>query len=149
MKSGPKKKPNHLKLAAGNPGKRPLNDNEPKPRPVAPECPEWISEDAQAEWKRLAPELEHMGLLTVVDGIAFSILCQEISIYKAATKEINENLFVQAYKKKAKNPAIQVARDAANLIKAFCAEFGLTPSARAGLSIPSQESDNDDDIFDT
>lgn len=37
---GKKPKPTNLKILEGNPGKRPLNLNEPKPIPIAPECPD-------------------------------------------------------------------------------------------------------------
>jgi phage terminase small subunit len=36
--------------------------------------------------------------------------------------------------KSVKNPALQVVRDRAQTIRAYALEFGLTPSARVGLS---------------
>lgn len=43
MTSGRKNTPTQLKVLNGNPGKRPLNQNEPKPKPVMPECPSWLN----------------------------------------------------------------------------------------------------------
>ena len=36
---GRRPKPTRLKLLTGNPGKRPLNDDEPQPQAAIPECP--------------------------------------------------------------------------------------------------------------
>jgi phage terminase small subunit len=50
-------KPTALKVLEGNPGKRPLNQNEPKPEKKAPNCPSWLLPDAKKEWRRLSKEL--------------------------------------------------------------------------------------------
>ena len=65
-------KPTAIKELEGNPGKRPLNKNEPKPKAKAPKCPPWLESDAKKEWRRLSKELEAMGLLTQVDMAAFA-----------------------------------------------------------------------------
>ena len=44
-------KPTYLKVLEGNPGKRPLNENEPKPKPSAPKCPAWLSPVCQRQLK--------------------------------------------------------------------------------------------------
>ena len=64
-------KPTAVKELEGNPGKRPLNKNEPKPKQTAPKCPSWLEPDAKKEWRRLSKELESMGLLTEVDMAVF------------------------------------------------------------------------------
>src|SRR4051812_32697332 len=54
---GRKPTPAALKLIQGNPGKRPIRQ-EPQPeRGDLPEPPEFLAEDAKAEWRRVAPEL--------------------------------------------------------------------------------------------
>jgi phage terminase small subunit len=53
MKPGPKPKPTELKIIEGNPGKRPLNKNEPRPPRLSPQCPNWLLPEAKKEWKRL------------------------------------------------------------------------------------------------
>ncbi len=76
MKPGTKPKPTALKLLEGNPGKRPLPMNEPKPAPTAPKCPSWLHKDAKKEWKRISTELERLGLLTQVDMAALAGYCE-------------------------------------------------------------------------
>ena len=46
---GRKPKPTALKVLEGNPGKRPLNENEPKPENKAPRCPSWLEQEAKNE----------------------------------------------------------------------------------------------------
>lgn len=69
-------KPTPFKVLEGNRGKRPLNEDEPKPRPQAPVMPEWLDAMGVYVWKKLAPVLERNGLLTEIDGDQFANLCQ-------------------------------------------------------------------------
>lgn len=70
-------KPTALKLLTGNPGKRPLNDREPKPK-VGAAVPEYLLKlpGPLAQWRRWAPRLEALGVLTEVDAPAFARLCR-------------------------------------------------------------------------
>ena len=47
---GRKPVPTHLKVLRGNPGKRRLNDNEPKPDGELSDPPEWMSESQKQGW---------------------------------------------------------------------------------------------------
>ena len=58
---GRKPTPTALKVLEGNPGKRKLNDNEPRPEKKAPSCPKWLEPEAKKEWRRLAKKMEQMG----------------------------------------------------------------------------------------
>ena len=69
---GRKPKPTAVKQLEGNPGKRQLNANEPKPVARAPSCPKWLEDDAKKEWRRLAKQMEQLGILTEVDMAAFA-----------------------------------------------------------------------------
>jgi P27 family predicted phage terminase small subunit len=80
---GRKPKPNALRVLEGKPGHRPLRP-EPKPRPVAPKCPAWLLLEAKREWRRVAPELERLGLLTVVDGTPLAGYCQAYARWRQA-----------------------------------------------------------------
>ena len=42
--------PTCMKLLTGNPGKRPLNANEPQPKPEIPECPPQLALLWQIFW---------------------------------------------------------------------------------------------------
>jgi len=137
---GPKKKPSKLEKLQGNPGKRKANDREPQPRTGQPRCPQWLDAAARAEWKRVAPELKTLGLLTVVDVAALAGYCQAFSRWKSAEKLIKrEGLMVEGrFGQPVKNPAIDVADKALRQVRDFAREFGFTPSARTGIRLPEQ-----------
>ncbi|MEE8551357.1 MAG: phage terminase small subunit P27 family, partial [Gemmatimonadota bacterium] len=88
---GPPPKSPYLKALEGNPGKRPLKVNNAKARSAAPDCPDWLSAEAKAEWKRLAPELERLGLLTLLDRAAFSGYCQSYAHWVQAQRVLREH----------------------------------------------------------
>ena len=54
---GRKPLPSNVVRLRGNPGKRRLNDAEPRPAPKVPACPSCLGDEARKEWKRLAKEL--------------------------------------------------------------------------------------------
>ena len=64
---GRKPLPSNVVKLRGNPGKRRLNNAEPRPAIKAPGCPSCLGEEARKEWKRLAGELAELGLLTTID----------------------------------------------------------------------------------
>lgn len=79
---GRKPKPTAVKQLEGNPGKRQLNANEPKPAARAPSCPKWLEDDAKKEWRRLAKQMEQLGILTEVDMAAFADIAKLMHVGK-------------------------------------------------------------------
>jgi P27 family predicted phage terminase small subunit len=135
-----KPKPTALKAFEGNRGKRPLNNNEPKPKVELLQCPYWLKKDRLAynEWKRIIPELYLLGLSTNVDRTALELYCSQYSIYRQAMEIIRKaglttNNIRDGFKA---IPEVAIAREAAKTIKALCIEFGLTPSSRSRISLP-------------
>jgi P27 family predicted phage terminase small subunit len=128
----------------GNPGKRPIGKGELRPT-SAPECPEppaFLDEYSAAEWRRVAPELWRLGLLTVLDHMTLAVYavtygrwrqCEELLAGADLVVEGSaENMVV--------NPILKVAVQAARDVIRFGSEFGLTPAARvrvrAGIDPP-------------
>ncbi|MBU1076764.1 MAG: phage terminase small subunit P27 family [Spirochaetes bacterium] len=134
--AGRKPKPTYLKLIAGNPGKRPLNENEPKPDKVIPICPEHLMGGAKKEWERTTKLLDKIGILTEIDGDALSIYCQLYSDWIKLQKEKNKPNFVFSDDRGRKNPLMTIQNELVRDIKSLCAEFGMTPSSRSRLSVP-------------
>jgi P27 family predicted phage terminase small subunit len=148
MPGGRPPKPTALKVLTGNPGKRPLNDAEPQPSTTPPKCPSWLSKVAKAEWKKLAPELSRLGLLTIVDEGSLAGYCSALAEFRAATEIIEaEGRYVMVggfYDEAAKewrggqmqpHPALIQLRAAWKAVKDFSALFGLDPSSRTRLSV--------------
>ena len=84
---GRKPTPTAIKMLEGNPGKRPMNGSEPKPLKKAPSCPKWLETEAKREWRRLAKQMESIGILTDVDMAAFAGYCQAYARWKEAAEK--------------------------------------------------------------
>ena len=137
-------KPTTLKLLEGNPGCRPLNKNEPKPNPIIPECPIWLEPDAKKEWKRITPELERLGLLTLVDMSALAGYCQAYSRWKEAEEYITEHgmSFETANGCLMAVPEVSAAQKYLKLCQSFMIQFGLTPAARGRMIVANKEKED-------
>lgn len=85
---GRRPKPTRLKVLTGNPGKRPLNTDEPKPEVATPECPAELGPVARREWDRLACELTALRILTNLDRAALAAYCGAYAMWAEAI-EIN------------------------------------------------------------
>lgn len=148
---GRKPKPTHLKLVQGNPGKRALNKSEPKPRRERPSPPAHVSDKARETWGYVAAILDDMGVLTATDALALEVLCEAYSDFLGARSELNQ--FGSNYYETTNatggvmhraHPAVAVMQDADRRIKAWLAEFGMTPSARSrvhGNEDPNRDKD--------
>ena len=73
--AGRRPKPTNLKLLQGNPGKRPINPNEPQPPVEIPSAPDHLNEVAKQEWNRIAEKLERLGLISELDRAALAAYC--------------------------------------------------------------------------
>ena len=132
---GRKPKPTALKVLEGNPGKRPLNDREPVPPRATLKCPAWLLPEAKKEWKRLAPALEAMGVLTMADLTAFEGYCQAYARWKEAEAFITQHgsLFQTPSGSVQQVPQVSIAQQNLQIMQSFCSEFGLTPATRARI----------------
>lgn len=97
-------------------------------------------------WNDLVPELERLGLLTVVDGAALAGLCQVWKDYVECTRFIKKHgrTFTTESGYVVPRPEVAIAQKALQAVKAFCAEFGLTPSSRTRLKTPQAEKTEDE-----
>ncbi len=131
---GRKPKPTKLKILRGNPGKRRIKTGEPEPKGV-PTCPGCLSADARQEWRRMAPELVRLKLLTSVDRGVFAGYCIAWGIAKAAQAIIAvEGIMAEGAEGGVKrHPAVEILNTALTTMHKFAVEFGFTPSARARL----------------
>lgn len=132
---GRKPKPTAIKVLEGNPGKRKLNDLEPKPDKKAPECPVWLNKSAKDEWNRLSKNLEQLGLLTELDMAAFAGYCQAFARWKEAEEFIEQHGSIvktpSGYWQQV--PQVSIAQSNLKIMLKFCSEFGLTPSSRSRI----------------
>lgn len=139
---GPKPKPAHLKLLAGNPGGRPIQVGPVCDLPrAAPLKPDTLTAEAAAEWDRIVPELEAVGMLTTVDRAALILYCESWAEYQAAGRVLqaeNRILAVPIQSSRGEvvgerqelHPAVKLQREAFDRVVRLLKEFGLTPAAR-------------------
>ena len=125
---GRKPTPTAIKELEGNPGKRPLNQNEPKPKKTAPSCPKWLDKEAKKEWRRLAAKMEQMGVLSEVDMAAFAGYCQCYARWKE-----NGSLVRTPSGYWQQVPQVSIAQQYMKQMERFAEQFGLTPASRSRL----------------
>src|SRR5262249_18497427 len=134
---GPAPIPTAIRVLEGNPSRRPLNDNEPRPDPITPECPDYLDKEAQKEWHRLVPILLRMRVLTEADGIALANLCQAYSTMMRAQRKLNETglLLKTPSGYVQQSPLLSVVNSCVDTIHKLSREFGLTPASRVRLQV--------------
>ena len=143
---GRKPTPTALKVLEGNPGKRKLNDNEPRPDKKAPSCPKWLEPEAKKEWRRLAKKMEQMGVLTEVDMAAFAGYCQAYARWKEAEEFISQHgsIFQTPSGYVQQVPQVSIAQQNLKIMQSFCSEFGLTPATRSRIIAGGNDGESDD-----
>ena len=139
-------KPTEVKKLEGNPGKRALNQKEPKPESVIPRCPSHLPDAAKTEWRRITKELHALGLLSRIDRAALVAYCQAWADYIEADKEITEQGSVIISEKGGmyQNPWVGIKNSALNRIVKISAEFGMTPSSRS--RVKTDKPDDEDEF---
>lgn len=165
-------KPTASKRLARNPGKRPLpkKSEELEFERVTAETygapPKWMDAMAREIWKELSEQLVAQDLFTIVDRSALEIFCTTYSRWRKAEKAIlkaDELTFTTPNGYRQELPEVAISRKAAADIRAWCSEFGFTPSARSRLvkgsgaaagkkkpSLPAKKgSFSDEEIFGT
>lgn len=143
-KRGPAPKPTELQRLAGNPGHRPLPRGEPHPERGAPSRPDWLLPEAKREWARVVPELDRLGLLTKIDRAALAAYCQCYGRLVQVEKILRSkgltfktpNGYIQ------QRPEVSIAHKERALLRTYCHEFGLSPSARVGLATGEAEDES-------
>lgn len=142
---GRKPKPTALKLLQGNPGKRPIDANEPQPAVPAgdraPYAPRFLCDEGKAEWRRIIGYLLEAGLYTEVDRTALAMYCQAFGRWIEAEKQVDErgpictsdngNLY--------QNPWVAIANKRWDQVRKVMAEFGMTPSSRTRVTVAMPE----------
>ena len=138
---GPPPKPTILKILSGNPGKRRLNLDEPRPPKSSGHRPVWLKGVARKTWDILHPLLSGMRVMTMADELALTMLCdvwaewraaREIIIRKHATYESATKLGHRIIRVR---PEVRIASDASRRLRVMLSDFGLSPAARSRIQV--------------
>lgn len=158
--SGRRKQPAQvLQLHGRRLGKDSGGRDIPNPLPFtrgAPEAPEWLSDEAKAEWDRVLPGLTALDMLKPEDRAMLTAYCEQWATFVAACNEVAEQGQTIEHESVSHgpnglttrtttivNPFIAVARAAQRELRANAAHFGLSPSAE--LTFGKADSDDGDD----
>jgi P27 family predicted phage terminase small subunit len=131
-----------MKSLRGNPGRRPLNQREPKAQRGQPPRPNWLGKRGNEAWVELSQLLDGMQVLTLPDGPALALLCATYDDYREARDVVDEhgmtyesqNTLTGAVIVRPR-PEVAIMSDAAKRMRNLLVEFGLTPSARSRLHV--------------
>lgn len=150
--TGRKPKPRRLKELDGDPKSRFLSKNEPTP-PVSDNVIEWdvvknnpVAHRAFTDNVRV---LRIMKMLTDAEIPLINIMaiCQA-RIEEAENKVESEGIIADHTNTKGEcnrvaHPAVGVSMKYAQMLRTLCIEFGMTPSSRGRLELPSEEKGDD------
>lgn len=160
-----RKKPALQVVREGNPGKRPIEEGLKLP-PAELEEPDWqetfpvvkdkglqainrrAREVARREWRRVVPVLKYTAGLADVDAAALHDYCVCVARIDQCEREISRNgMLMMGERGWQKNGATTVVSQYRAQYKIYLREFGLSPSARVGITPPGDDDDGDD-VFD-
>lgn len=147
---GRKPHPTVLKQLHNNPGRRPLNENEPVHRAMDIDCPDELADPmAREEWQRIAKDLNDAGQVTTVDRSTLIGYCVKYAQWRNLEAEARKHPFIvkapSGYP--IPNPALGMANKAFGLMLKAAAELGITPSSRSRVSTVSRSEEDEFKAF--
>jgi P27 family predicted phage terminase small subunit len=150
MTRGRKPLPTQLKILNGNPGKRPLNMDEPDVEVAIPEPPACLDELALEEWNRIGSELMHLGVISNIDRCILAAYSMAWSRAFWAQQQLAEQQLVLTGKDGGvyQNPLLAIFNKAMEQAVKYAAELGMTPSSRSRIKVNPQDSRNASSIMD-
>lgn len=107
-----------------------------------PRPPSWLTKEAKAEWRKVAPILVERNVLTEGDLGALAAYCDAFGQLIAASRQIDADGMVVGGKKHALITTTVAAR---NQIRQLAAELGLTPISRSRPAV--REYDDADELL--
>jgi len=145
--AGRKPKPTNLKLIQGTYRPDRANPSEPKPRAVIPPCPKFLQGEAKKQYQKTAKKLARIGLMTELDDLALSMLCQGWQEYLDNTEQVKKSgiLVKSPNGFPVLNPYLIAANQAIKKVRSLLAEFGMTPASRSRIQATATSEESDDE----
>jgi P27 family predicted phage terminase small subunit len=141
---GPPPKPRALKKLEGTFRKDRDGGEVLEPPPGMPARPTWLDKEACAEWDRVVPQLEELGVLTGLDGGALERYCVAHSNWVNAQLDVQKRgRMLETPFGPQKNPMLKVAQDERSSARLLAGELGLSPSARSRVKMPERPAAED------
>ena len=137
-KRGPKPDSAAVKTAKGNPSRRPIG-HDPRENLAVPvmrvDPPTWLKNEGLRVWKRLAPKLYGIKILTVVDSETFARYCNNFGRWIKLQRNIQkEGEYYDTGTGFARpHPAMMIVLRLEPVLERAEDRFGLNPSERQRL----------------
>ena len=151
---GTKPKPTRIKKLNGNPSGRPLNKKEPKPI-KSKEPKEWSvvkkNKIAHAAFVDNVKILNSMQMLTDAVITLLNVLCICQARIEEAEEQISKDGITTNYTNTrgetnpVSHPSVGTSIKYAQMLRSICTEFGMTPSSRGRLQLPTEKIESDFD----
>lgn len=141
MARGRRPEPAQAKVLRGN--FRPSRDSHGPAVPLgAPKCPAWLPKAAKAYWRDIVPQLERAGLISVLDGAAFSAHCDAVGRFEEVTRQLKSlddmiDSTPQGYQ--VQHVLFQIRNKLWEQVLRSAQEFGLSPAARSKVKDAGQQ----------
>jgi P27 family predicted phage terminase small subunit len=135
-----------LRILEGGRGHRPIK-TPPEPPQAAVRCPAWLDAEAKSEWRRVAPMLAAMRILTALDIAMLTCYVQAWSELREATDVVQRRgkTFTTPSGYRQQRPEVGIAHRAMLNLRLFCGELGMSPSARMRLATDGRDGGEIDD----
>ena len=115
---------------------------EPKPEPAPPVKPAALSPAAGVVWDELVPQLDAAGMVTPVDGRAFARYCELFPVWDELLAFLRKSGHAHPIKNSKGEvvgvrpyPQLRLALQVSEHLLRLEQHFGMTPAARARLSV--------------
>lgn len=135
------------KKLANNPGKSRIDTV--KPPPGVPDMPAWLNGEAAAEWGRVIPILDSMGVLSRLDRAVVADYCTVWAQLVRVERELSESESLTEGRSDrgewVKNPLWSIANQLRQRFHKGCDLLGLAPGPRGRLDVPDKPLGDDPD----
>lgn len=122
----------------------------PKFNRGAPEPPDWLTDEARAEWDRIVPGLEALDLVKPEDYSMLVGHCETWANFVLALRQVRAEGMVLVNPESGrahKHPAMAVVEAMGPQLRAFANQFGLSPAAERNVSKAPDATEGSGDPF--
>ena len=129
-------KPTAQRKLEGNPGRRPLNANEPTAVAGLPRCPPHIKGEARREWNRIGKRLVAEKRMAHVYKAVFAAYCSAWGRWVKAERELEKNgeVVMTPNQFPVQSPWLAISNKAQQQMMNAVGELGLSPSSQSRVS---------------
>ena len=144
---GPPPQPTALKVVKGNPGKRALPKNEPKPKAAdIATMPKGLTREAKKYWPPVAKILSDANVLTEMDTVSLTMYCEAHARWVKCNNRIAREgmITTTATGNIMQHPAVVIGNKAFDQMRQILIEFGMTPASRTKVQTVAPKKEKSD-----